>query len=194
MQLVFATNNKNKIKEVQSVLGDTIELLSLKDIGCDVDLPENESTLEGNSLSKAQYVFENYRANCFADDTGLEVTALNGAPGVYSARYSGEGATDSKNVALLLENLKGIQDRTARFRTIFTLILDGKIQQFEGIINGTIAEAPSGNQGFGYDPVFIPTDWNRSFADCSKEEKNTISHRAIATKKLINFLLDKFSV
>ncbi|MDH5597528.1 MAG: non-canonical purine NTP diphosphatase [Cyclobacteriaceae bacterium] len=193
MQLVFATNNKNKIKEVQSVLGDRIELLSLSDIGCEEELPENETTLEGNSLSKAQFVFDNYGANCFADDTGLEVSALNGAPGVYSARYSGEGANDSKNVALLLKNLEGKQNRTARFRTIFTLILDGKSYQFEGIINGEIAEKPTGDQGFGYDPIFVPENWNKSFAECSKEEKNTISHRAIATKKLIKFLLERYN-
>ena len=193
MQLVFATNNLNKIKEVQSVLGDTIELLSLKDVGCEEELPENEPTLEGNSLSKAKYVFDNYGVNCFADDTGLEVSALNGAPGVYSARYSGVGATDSKNIALLLKNLQGMENRSARFRTIFTLILDGKMHQFEGIINGEIAKNPSGNQGFGYDPVFIPENWSKSFAECSKEEKNTISHRAIATKKLIEYLLSRYS-
>lgn len=188
MSLCFATNNSHKIQEIEALLGNEYKLLSLEDIGCSIELPEDQSTLEGNSLQKAQYVYKNFGINCFADDTGLEVTALKGAPGVRSARYSGPEKDTQKNMALLLKNLGNEMHREARFRTVITLIMEGKARQFEGIIKGTIAKVYKGNEGFGYDPIFIPEGYNKTFAEMSKEEKNKISHRGMAIRKLVTYL------
>lgn len=188
MSLCFATNNSHKIQEIEALLGNEYKLLSLEDIGCSIELPEDQSTLEGNSLQKAQYVYKNFGINCFADDTGLEVAALKGAPGVRSARYSGPEKDTQKNMALLLKNLGNEEHREARFRTVITLIIEGKAHQFEGIIKGTIAKAYKGNEGFGYDPIFIPEGHNKTFAEMSKEEKNKISHRGMAIRKLVTYL------
>lgn len=187
-KFVFATNNAHKLEEVSNILGNKIELLSLKDIGCHDEIPETADTLEGNALQKARYIFERYHTDCFADDTGLEVEALNGAPGVYSARYAGDAHDSEKNMRKLLEELKGIENRKAQFRTVFALIIDGKEHLFEGIIKGQIISVRKGNSGFGYDPVFIPDGYTQTFAEMGNAEKNKISHRAIATQKLCNFL------
>ena len=187
-KFVFATNNAHKLEEVSNILGNKIELLSLKDIGCHDEIPETADTLEGNALQKARYIFERYHTDCFADDTGLEVEALNGAPGVYSARYAGDTHDSEKNMRKLLEELKGIENRKAQFRTVFALIIDGKEHLFEGIIKGQIISVRKGNSGFGYDPVFIPDGYTQTFAEMGNAEKNKISHRAIATQKLCNFL------
>lgn len=189
MKLCFATNNPNKIKEIKHKLnGCDIELVSLQEIGCTQELPENQKTLGGNSLEKAEYVFHHYNVNCFADDTGLEVYALDGEPGVRSARYAGENKNNEENIALLLEKLDGITDRRAQFRTVITLIIDGKKKQFEGSIQGRILTEKRGEKGFGYDPVFQPNNHEISFAEMPLEEKNLISHRALATEKLVKHL------
>lgn len=187
-KFVFATNNAHKLEEVSNILGSKVELLSLKDIGCHDEIPETADTLEGNALQKARYIFERYHTDCFADDTGLEVEALNGAPGVYSARYAGDAHDSEKNMRKLLEELKGKENRKAQFRTVFALIIDGKEHLFEGIIKGQIISVRKGNSGFGYDPVFIPDGYTQTFAEMGNSEKNKISHRAIATQKLCNFL------
>ena len=193
MKLVFATNNKNKLSEIRDILGKDIEVLSLKDINCNVDIPETADTLEGNSMQKAEYIYENYGMNVFADDTGLEVEALNGEPGVYSARYAGgEGHDSEANMAKLLSNLSGITNRKARFRTSVALILNGERHTFEGIVNGEILEEKSGTAGFGYDPIFKPDGYDKSFAELGIEIKNKISHRANAIKKLTEFLKTKY--
>lgn len=191
MRLCFATNNKHKIKEIEALLGSSYQLLSLEDIGCDVELPEDQDTLEGNSLQKAQYVYAHFQVDCFADDTGLEVTALNGAPGVYSARYAGPEKDTTANMALLLKNLGGKSDRSAQFRTVITLILGGRQIQFEGIVKGKIAEHHHGEKGFGYDPIFIPEGYSKTFAEMSREEKNKISHRGLAIQKLVKYLREE---
>ena len=190
MQLCFATNNKNKVHEIATALGEQFKILSLKDIGCSEELPENQATIEGNSMEKTQYVWDNYRVDCFGDDTGLEVEALGGEPGVYSARYAGPECDASENMNLLLKNLEGKENRQARFKTIITLFLKGKAYQFEGIVQGTIRKELSGAQGFGYDPVFQPEGYDITFAEMSTEQKNEISHRGLAVKKLIMFLKD----
>lgn len=188
-RLVFATNNAHKLQEVSAILGDSVELLSLNDIGCKADIPETADTLEGNALMKAHYIYDNYHVDCFADDTGLEVEALNGAPGVYSARYAGGDGHDSEaNMNKLIEELKGKQNRKARFRTVIALIIDGKEYLFEGIVNGEIIEERRGGSGFGYDPIFIPEGYNETFAELGSEVKNQISHRARAVHKLCEFL------
>ncbi|MDX5421605.1 MAG: non-canonical purine NTP diphosphatase [Hymenobacteraceae bacterium] len=187
-QLCFATNNKNKLAEVSQMLEGKYALLSLQDIGCNEELPEEQDTLEGNSRQKAAYVWHNYNISCFADDTGLEVEALNGAPGVYSARYAGPQRSDSDNINLLLQNLEQHENRNARFRTSITLILDGQEHQFEGTVEGRIAKEWKGDKGFGYDPVFIPEGHDRTFAEMSAAEKNTISHRGRAVQQLVSFL------
>lgn len=187
-KLCFATNNQHKLAEVSQMLAGKYELLSLQDIGCNEELPEEQETLEGNSRQKAEYVWDNYNVSCFADDTGLEVEALNGAPGVYSARYAGPQRSDADNMNKLLQSLQGQQNRRARFRTSITLILDGKQHQFEGIVTGSIAESWQGDKGFGYDPVFVPDGHNRTFAQMSAEEKNAISHRGRAMQELVQFL------
>jgi XTP/dITP diphosphohydrolase len=188
MRLCFATNNKHKIEEVAFAIRNKITILSLSDIGCFEELPETRDTLEGNSLQKAEYVFTNFSIPCFADDTGLEVEALKNAPGVYSARYAGSQRNPDDNIDLLLKNLTGIANRKAQFRTIITLIGLDKIYTFEGIVKGTISAERKGSAGFGYDPIFIPEGHSKSFGEMSLEEKNQMSHRAIAVKKLVTFL------
>jgi XTP/dITP diphosphohydrolase len=186
--LCFATNNAHKLEEIQAILGDSFELLSLKDIHCNEELPETGNTLEANSLQKAKYLYDNYQVDCFADDTGLEVHSLRGEPGVYSARYAGEQRSHADNVNLLLKNLVNKPDRSARFRTVITLIQNGNITQFEGIVNGQIIETLRGTEGFGYDPIFIPEGYDRTFAEMSILEKGQISHRGRAFQKLVEFL------
>lgn len=187
-KFVFATNNAHKLEEVTAILGKRIELLSLKDIDCYKDIPETADTLEGNALLKAQYVYEHYRMDCFADDTGLEVEALNGEPGVYSARYAGDGHNAEANMLKLLHNLQGVENRKAQFRTVFALIIDGKEHLFEGVVRGEIIATRRGKSGFGYDPIFVPEGYTQTFAEMGNELKNKISHRAIATNKLCKFL------
>lgn len=186
--LIFATNNAHKLEEVQAILGGGFRLLTLKECGITEDIPEEEPTVEGNALAKARYVYRRTGRDCFADDTGLEVRALGGAPGVRSARYAGDGHDFSANTVLLLKNLEGKADRSARFRTVVALILDGKEHTFEGIINGRIADREAGSGGFGYDPVFIPDGYRETFAEMSSELKNRISHRAVAIRELAGFL------
>lgn len=188
-KFVFATNNAHKLEEVSFILKNKIELLSMKDINCNVDIPETADTLEGNALIKARYIFENYHLDCFADDTGLEVEALNGAPGVYSARYAGDAHNSEANMQKLLHDLEGIENRRAQFRTVFALIIDGKDHLFEGIVKGVITKNRRGTSGFGYDPIFIPEGYTQTYAEMGNELKNKISHRALATNKLCNFLL-----
>lgn len=188
MKICFASGNANKVAEIQKQLGSNYTIVSLKDIGCTEDILENGSTLDENSMIKAQFVLNNYGINCFADDTGLEVDALNGAPGVYSARYAGEPSNSKNNIQKLLLELNGIENRSARFRTVITLLLNGKTHIFEGVANGVITKEFIGNDGFGYDPVFIPEGEHRTFAEMSMEEKNLISHRGKAIKKLHDFL------
>lgn len=187
MKICFATNNQNKLKEIKSAVS-TIEIVGLASINCSEELPENQKTLEGNSLEKANYIAHNYAINCFADDTGLEVEALDGAPGVYSARYAGEHNDSEANMELLLQNMKGQINRKAQFKTVITLILEGKTYQFEGIAKGEITEARVGVDGFGYDPIFRPEGYELTFAEMSMEDKNKISHRGIAVRKLVQFL------
>lgn len=189
MELVFASGNENKVLEVAKKLGGTIPLKGLHDIGCTTDLPETSETLEGNAQQKARYVWDHFKVNCFADDTGLEVTALNMDPGVYSARYAGEQRNSSDNMQLLLENLKPYADRSARFRTVICLIIEGEEFLFEGMVQGSIRQTPSGNEGFGYDPIFEPIGYAITFAEMSLEEKNTISHRGKAIAALRDFLI-----
>jgi len=195
MKLVFATNNSHKIEEVKSILSGCreIEILSLSDIGCHEDIPEDHDTFAGNALQKAHFVHERFGLDCFADDTGLEVNALEGEPGVKTARYAGDNHDSNANMEKLLGKLNGIMDRSARFRTVIALILNGKEYLFEGIVNGTIALNKSGTAGFGYDPVFIPEGYNRTFSDLDMIIKNTISHRAKAIAELKNFLINKYA-
>ncbi|BDD03029.1 RdgB/HAM1 family non-canonical purine NTP pyrophosphatase [Aureibacter tunicatorum] len=187
-ELCFATNNANKLREIQQMLGDEFILKGLKDIGCLEELAEDQDTLEGNSLQKAEFVAKKYGVACFADDTGLEVEALDNAPGVYSARYAGPQRDNQANISLVLENLKGKNSRKAQFRTVISLVEAGKVHQFTGIAKGVIADDLSGEEGFGYDPVFIPEGENRTFAQMSAQEKNAISHRGKAFRKLIEHL------
>lgn len=189
MTLCFATNNKKKIDEVKAALAGTeIFIQSLEDIGCKEELPETGDSLDSNAFQKAQYVVDHYGVDCFADDTGLEVDVLDGAPGVYSGRYAGEPRSDRRNVRLLLEQMAGAEHRKARFRTVIALITGGNRIKFEGIAPGVIAEVRSGEGGFGYDPVFIPEGDTRTFAELSMEEKNAISHRGKAVKGLVYYL------
>lgn len=188
MKLVFASNNKNKIKEIQSILNGSIQLLSLEDIGCLEDIPETADTIEGNAILKADYVSEKYGYDCFADDTGLEVRALNGEPGVYSARYAGEQKNADDNMNKLLEALKDTEDRSAQFKTVIALNLNRKQHLFTGIAKGEITLNKTGNQGFGYDPIFKPENYSETFAELPLETKNKIGHRGKATQQLIDFL------
>ena len=188
MELVFATNNTHKLDELRQIAGADITLRSLADIGCTADIPETAGTLEGNALQKARYIHRHYGCDCFADDTGLEVEALDGAPGVFSARYAGPAHDSEANMRLLLRNMEGITDRKARFRTVIALILNGEEHIFEGIVDGEILTEPVGDRGFGYDPVFRPDGWQISFAQASPAQKNAVSHRGRATQKLIDFL------
>lgn len=186
-QLVFATNNQHKVNEVQSKVNNRFRIVSLTDIGCLEDIVEDGKTLEENASIKSTYIYKNYHKNCFGDDTGLEIEALNNEPGVYSARYAG-GRDAEKNIDLVLEKLKGVENRKARFRTVISLIIEGKEFLFEGIVNGTITTERYGTEGFGYDPIFQPEGYDITFAQMTMEEKNTISHRGKAMEKLLNFL------
>ena len=188
MKLVFASNNKNKIQEIQALVPNTFQIVSLEDIGCFEDIPETADTIEGNAILKANYVTEKYGYDCFADDTGLEVDALNGAPGVYSARYAGEQKDANDNMDKLLSELKDESNRKANFKTVIALNLNGKQNLFTGIINGKIIEEKIGTNGFGYDPIFVAEGYKKTFAELTMEEKSTISHRGIAVKELILFL------
>jgi XTP/dITP diphosphohydrolase len=191
MKLVFATNNQNKVKEVQSLLPETITVLSLAAIGCTEDIPETQPTIEGNAIQKAQYVKEKYGYDCFADDTGLEVHALNDEPGVFSARYAGPQRNADDNMNKLLQNLADKEDRSAQFKTVIALILDGKQYTFPGICKGTIIKDKRGDKGFGYDPIFMANGFTETFAQISLEEKNRVGHRGKAVQKLIDLLQHK---
>lgn len=190
-QMVFATNNAHKLSEVQAVLGDRFRLVTLAECGITEEIPEDAPTLEGNALRKARYVHERTGADCFADDTGLEVDALDGAPGVHSARYATDGHDFAANNRLLLRNLAGAADRSAHFRTVIALILDGREYLFEGRVDGRIAESEAGCGGFGYDPLFVPEGFDRTFAEMGADEKNAISHRGRAVRRLVEFLQSK---
>jgi XTP/dITP diphosphohydrolase len=187
MNLIFATNNQNKAKEIETLLPPKFSVQSLKDIGFNEDIPETADTIEGNALLKARFIFGRFGGNCFADDTGLEVEALNGEPGVYSARYAGEACDAKANMEKLLQELKGQGNRNARFKTVIALILNGREYLFEGIINGVITEEERGERGFGYDPVFMPEGYSITFAEMELQEKNLISHRGIAVRKMVEF-------
>lgn len=189
MELVFATNNKHKLEEITHIIGDRYTIISLKELGCYNDIPETETTLEGNALLKARYIHSRYHCNCFADDTGLEIEALQGEPGVYSARYAGEHCSFEDNIVKVLQKMEGKTNRKALFRTVIALIIDNQEYLFEGCIKGSIIEDQKGISGFGYDPIFIPDGYTQTFAEMGDELKNRISHRAIATQKLIDFLL-----
>ena len=203
MKIVFATNNQHKLQEIRNILGSGYEVVSLKEIGCDVDIPETGNTLEENALQKAQYIYDHYHVSCFADDTGLEVEALDGAPGVHSARYAEGTDHDSEaNMAKLIRELDGKENRQARFRTVICYIETQdvcpcgctsikKIHQFDGIVNGHIATEKHGTEGFGYDPIFVPEGYDKSFAELGEEIKNSISHRARAVAKLAEYLKKK---
>lgn len=188
MQLVFASNNKNKIKEIQQLLPPTIKVVSLEEIGCTEDIPETASTIEGNAVLKANYITEKYGLNCFADDSGLEVDILNGEPGVFSARYAGEPKNDDNNIDKLLLNLKDKTNKKANFKTVICLNLNGEQYLFTGIVNGQIIEEKKGANGFGYDPVFVADGYTKTFAELTMEEKSHISHRGIAVRQLVEFL------
>lgn len=192
MKLVFATNNRHKLDEVRAIVGDRIEILSLNDIGCHDDIPETADTLQGNALIKARYIYEKYGADCFADDTGLEVEELGGEPGVYSARYADEECSSEANMKKLLHNLKGKKNRNAQFRTVIALIIDGEEKLFNGIVKGSITEEKRGDSGFGYDPIFVPEGFSESFAQMSSEQKNSISHRYRATRRLSDYLNENY--
>lgn len=187
-KLVFATNNMHKLEEVSKIVGDNLEIVSLNDIDCHDDIPETADTLEGNALLKARYIKEHYGLDCFADDTGLEVEALDNAPGVYSARYAGPGHDAQANMRKLLLELEGIENRRARFRTVIALLLNDKEYVFDGVINGIITPDKRGDSGFGYDPVFLPDNYTETFAELGDDIKNKISHRALAVHKLAEFL------
>jgi XTP/dITP diphosphohydrolase len=188
MKICFATNNKKKIEEVKAALGPEFTILSLEEVGCHEDLPETGDTLDHNAFQKARFVFDHYGVDCFADDTGLEVEALQGAPGVYSGRYAGEPRSDERNIEKLLKEMQGISNRKARFRTVIALIQGGKEYAFEGMAEGEIIKEKTGTGGFGYDPVFKPTGYDKTFAELSLAEKNQISHRGKAVQALIKFL------
>ncbi len=186
--IVFATANQHKVREVNQLLGDQYQILSLKDIGCEEDIPETQDSIAGNAQQKARYLKAHYGHDCFAEDTGLEIDALDGAPGVYTARYAGPQRDPQANMQLVLEQLADTNLRSARFRTVIALILDGKEHLFEGIAEGIIAEQQSGSEGFGYDPIFIPEGYDQTFAELDSAEKNAISHRGKAVEKLAQFL------
>ncbi|GET27137.1 non-canonical purine NTP diphosphatase [Prolixibacter sp. NT017] len=187
-KLVFATNNPHKLRELREILGEQFELLSLNDIGCADDIPETGDTLEANAAQKSFYIWDRYHINCFADDTGLEIDALNGEPGVYSARYAGEAKDARENVKKVLREMNGENNRTARFRTVISLIIDGKETQFDGIVEGEILTETRGDAGFGYDPIFLPEGKQKAFAEMEADEKNEISHRGRAVAKLVDYL------
>lgn len=191
MDLCFATNNAHKLTEIQTLLGDNFRLLSLADIGCTEEIPEPFDTITDNSAAKARYIRDNYGRANFADDTGLEVYSLNNEPGVYSARYAGPHRNSDDNIALILQKLEGAANRKARFLTVITLVMDNQERQFEGIVEGTIIHEKRGSNGFGYDPVFVPDGYSKTFAEMTLEEKSKISHRARAFEKLIAFLQNR---
>jgi XTP/dITP diphosphohydrolase len=187
-RIVFATNNDHKLRELRQILKDEFILLSLEEIGCNEEIPETGTTLEFNASQKSHYIWEKYGIDCFADDTGLEIKALNNEPGVYSARYAGESKNSEANMQKVLEKMKDIKNRNARFRSVFSLIMDGRETQFEGIVEGEILYGKEGNGGFGYDPIFKPAGHQKSFASLLPEEKNSISHRGRAVQKLVEYL------
>jgi XTP/dITP diphosphohydrolase len=191
MKLVFATHNHNKAKEIQSLMPEGIEVVTLDEIQCNEEIPETANTLEGNAHLKAQYIVDKFNMNCFADDTGLEISALNGEPGVFSARYAGEARNSMENMNLVLEKLKDIENRSAQFRTAIALYWNGEMYLFEGKVEGTIVREKKGCDGFGYDPIFEPENCGRTFAEMSINEKNNLSHRARAIKQMILFIKDK---
>ena len=188
IDLIFATGNQNKLLEINKIIPNNVKIISLKDLKFSDDIPENENTIEGNAIYKAKYIYNKFNTNVFSDDTGLEVEALNGEPGVYSARYAGEACDSNDNINKLLKKIKKKKNRSARFKTIIALIIKNKIHTFEGIINGEILKNPIGENGFGYDSIFRPAGYSKSFAELSINEKNIISHRSLAIKKLINFI------
>jgi len=188
MKLIFATNNKHKLEEVKKIIGNDFEILSLENIKCFEDIPETQNTIEGNASQKSNYIYNKFKLNCFADDTGLEIDALNGEPGVYSARYAGENCSFEDNMKKVLTEMQDKSDRKAQFKTVISLILNGKEFQFKGIIKGEILTEKKGNSGFGYDPIFLPEGYNKTFAELPLDIKNKISHRGIATSKLADFL------
>lgn len=191
--LCFATNNEHKIKEIRTQLGSFFLLKKLEDIGCFEELPETQNTIEGNSIQKAKHVYDTFGVSCFADDTGLEVEALNNEPGAFSARYAGPQRNSDDNINLLLLKLNGNENRSAKFRTVITLADENGIVTFEGIVKGSIIASKRGSQGFGYDPVFLPDGYTKTFAEMTIEEKTKISHRGIAVEKLVRFLKEKYS-
>jgi XTP/dITP diphosphohydrolase len=191
-KIVFATNNRHKLEEIRRITAGTLEILSLADIGCNEEIDETGSTLEENALIKAVYIRNHYGHDCFADDTGLEVEALGGEPGVYSARYAGDACRADDNMEKLLTEMRDLENRNARFRTVIALLCDGERHLFEGVIRGSITRKKRGSDGFGYDPLFLPEGYNQTFAELGNEVKNRISHRALATAKLMHYLLDRF--
>ena len=188
MKLVFASNNKHKLEEISHIAGATFTIVSLHDIGCTDEIPETQPTIEGNALQKARYIFDKYAVNCFADDTGLEIDALNGEPGVYSARFAGVGCSFDDNMDKTLSLMKGITNRKAKFRTVIALLIDGKEYSFDGYVNGVILEEKRGEKGFGYDAIFMPDGYNQSFAEMSSEIKNSLSHRSMAARNMMVYL------
>jgi XTP/dITP diphosphohydrolase len=188
MKLIFATNNQHKVEEIRHVIGERFELLTLKEAGIDIDIPEPHDTIEANATEKSRTIYQMTGTNCFSEDTGLEVKALNGEPGVKSARYAGDGRSNEKNTDKLLANLEGKTDRSARFKTVISLVIDGEETLFEGICNGRISDQRRGTQGFGYDPVFLPDGSDKTFGEMDLAEKDQFSHRAKATQKLVVFL------
>lgn len=188
MELIFATQNRNKANEIQKMLPESIKIKTLADIGCEEDIPETANTLEGNATQKSVYVVEKFSVDCFADDTGLEIQALNGEPGVFSARYAGPQKKAEDNMDLVLSKLQGVEDRRAQFRTVISLIIAGEEIQFEGAVQGVITKEKSGTEGFGYDPIFKPDGYEKTFSEMDMEEKNAISHRGIAVRKLVEYL------
>jgi len=192
MEIVFATNNLHKVAEIENAIGTGLKIKCLKDIGCYEELPENQNTLEGNAFEKAKYVYDNFNVDCFADDTGLEIDALNGEPGVLSARYSGSDKDAEANMQKVLQKMQNESNRNARFRTVISLIINGARFEFEGIVKGTILTAKSGKKGFGYDPIFQPLGYQETFAEMSMDLKNKISHRGLAVRKLVEFLNERY--
>ncbi|MCF8335285.1 MAG: non-canonical purine NTP diphosphatase [Bacteroidales bacterium] len=191
MELIFATHNPHKTREIQALLPDGISILSLKDIDFHEDIPENQSTLEGNAFEKANFIYEKFGMSCFADDTGLEIDALKGEPGVFSARYAGKKKDPQANMDKVLKKLEGEADRTARFRCVISLIIDGEKKRFDGVVNGQILKEKRGTQGFGYDPIFLPEGYDQTFAEMPLELKNKISHRSQAINKLADYLANR---
>lgn len=192
MKLVFATNNKHKFKEIQEITGDRIDLVSLSDLGYIGEIPEDFHSLEENAAQKAEFIYKRYGLSCFADDTGLEIEALNGEPGVFSARYAGENATFEKNILKVLQKMEGVENRKARFRTIIALVGKGQDSLFEGEVSGVITYEKKGDSGFGYDPIFMPDGYDMTFAQMQLSEKNRISHRTLAINKLVHYLFETY--